>query len=677
MNNDNDGGTHLDKVFDSIQQKIDYLEQHIYEDYDLGLTYAKQKSLFKVWSPLAEKAVLNLYKTGDENEETLIEQIEMTRQEAVWQVEVERDLAGLFYTYTFTHNGKETETPDIYSKAVGVNGNRSAVVDLRETNPVGWNYDAPVRQTAITEAIIWETHIEDFSSDDKAGFTDEYRGKYLAFTESETVLAEDPEQPTGLNYLKQLGINYVHLLPAFDFENDELGDQYNWGYDPKNYMVPEGKYALNPSDPISRIREFKQMVQSLHQQQIGVVLDVVYNHTFTVDDGCFQRTVPDYYYRQNEDGYLTNGSGCGNETASERKMMRKYMIDSLIYWAQEYHIDGFRFDLMGLHDVDTMNAIRQAFNDAGMEDVILYGEPWNAGSVELHEPNIPADKFHVQSLADGIAIFNDEFRDSIKGPVFDAQKGAFLQGANGYKDSAFMNGDLIGSLLANTQVEVGDFSLPDGKDWARTPSQVVNYASAHDNLPLYDKLVASIRHDNKYSRREDVIQLNKLNAALLFTAQGGIFLQAGEEFGRTKFGDDNSYHSPIDVNKLHWTRAAGNKDLVDYYKGMIEIRKAYPPLRDATTKTAEQTHFTALKENVIAYTIPNLIEDQPKWKQLAVIVNTSMHPESIVLNSAHPLPEAWTIIANRHTAGLESLGVHVGQKLLINPREVLILAAEE
>lgn len=667
------------KTFESIQQKISYLEEQACEYADLGLTYTTETSTFKVWSPLAKNVTLNLYETGDESDHSLIEQIDMTQEQNIWKTSVDRDLNNLFYTYHLTHSdGTEKETPDIYSKAVGINGNRSAIVDLNRTNPDAWENDEPVRQSSITDAVIWETHVEDFSYDENAGFKTDYRGKYLAFTETETFLNGDPssETPTGLNYLKELGINYVHLLPAFDFENDEQGTEYNWGYDPKNYMVPEGKYSSDPSNPSARIKEFKQMVQSLHNQQIGVVLDVVYNHTVTFDDSCFQMTVPDYYYRQNEQGDITNGSGCGNETASERKMMRKYMIDSLLYWAEEYHIDGFRFDLMGLHDVDTMNAIRQAFNDAGMEDIILYGEPWNAGSVEIHEPNIPADKFHVGELAAGIAIFNDEFRDSIKGPVFDAYKGGFLQGANGFEDSAFMNGDIVGSLLANTQLEVGDFSLPDHKDWARNPAQVVNYSSAHDNLPLYDKLIHSMRKDSNFDRDEEVIQINKLNAALLMTAQGGIFMQAGEEFGRTKFGDENSYNSSIEVNQLNWSRVQENKDLVDYYRGMIEVRKAYPPLRDHTNQTAEKIHFTGLRENILAYTIPNVIEENPKWKQMAVIMNTSWTPETIELHSSLPMPEEWTIIANRHTAGLESLGVQVGNELLINPREVLILVSE-
>ncbi|WP_413527153.1 type I pullulanase [Marinilactibacillus psychrotolerans] len=669
----------MEKTFDSIQEKIHYLEEHACENETLGVTYSQKSSLFKVWSPLAKQVTLNLYETGNEKDNSLIEQIEMTQENNVWKVSVDRNLNSLFYTYKILHfDGKETETSDIYSKAVGLNGNRSAIVHLENTNPINWNNDKPVRQTSITDAIIWETHIEDFSSHENGGFSQEYRGKYLAFTEENTYLYgyATSEIPTGISYLKDLGINYLHLLPAFDFENDEQSTQYNWGYDPKNYMVPEGKYATDPNDPTVRIKEFKQMIQSLHNHNIGVVLDVVYNHTFTYDYSCFTRTVPDYYYRHNEQGELTNGSGCGNETASERKMMRKYMIDSLIYWAKEYHIDGFRFDLMGLHDVDTMNHIRQAFNDAGMEDIILYGEPWNAGSVEIYEPNVPADKYHLGELVEGIAIFNDEFRDSIKGPVFDAQKGGFLQGANGFEDSAFMNGDIIGSLLANTQIEVGDFRLPDDKNWSKNPSQIINYASAHDNLPLYDKLVKSLRKDDTYERDEELIQINKLNAALLMTAQGGIFMQAGEEFARTKFGDDNSYQSSIEVNRLDWYKVQENKDLVDYYKGMIEIRKAYPPLRDQTNQTAEKIHFTELRENILAYTIPNIIEKNPKWKQMAVIMNTSWTPEMIELHSDLPLPEEWTIIANRHTAGLDSLGVQVGHELLINPREVLIFVSE-
>ncbi|MER2063068.1 MAG: type I pullulanase, partial [Alkalibacterium sp.] len=574
----------------------------------------------------------------------------------------------------FIHYEEEVEAADIYSKAVGLNGDRSAILDLSETDPENWSEDTYSGVSSITEAIIWEIHIEDFSSDEQADFSSKHRGKYLAFTEDDVTVNGDTSQSAGSTYLKELGINYVHLLPAFDFENDETSPAYNWGYDPKNFMVPEGKYASDPGDPISRIKEFKTMVSHLHQQGIGVILDVVFNHTDKTDDSWFQLTVPDYYYRQDHHGNFTNGSGCGNETASERRMMRKYIIDAVLYWAEEYHIDGFRFDLMGLHDVDTMNTLRQTLDEHGHSDVLLYGEPWNAGSVAIYEPNKPADKFHVGELVDGIALFNDEFRDAIKGPVFDERAGGFLQGANGYEHSSYSTRDLVASILANTQSDVGRFRLPEEKQWARNPAQVVTYSSAHDNLTLYDKLIKSTQAEPDYRRDETVIQLNKINAALLFTSLGGIFMQAGEEFGRTKFGDENSFKSSISINKLDWGLTQKNKDLLAYYKGMIAIRKAYAPLRDASNKTGEAITFSQMNENMLAYTIPNTLE-KGDWTMLAVIVNTTLHPQVVELKSSYPLPDEWTILANRHSAGLNSLGMIKGHRVSINPREVLVLKA--
>ncbi|EXJ23021.1 Glycogen debranching enzyme [Alkalibacterium sp. AK22] len=655
-----------------LELRIPYLEDRLYEKNDLGLNYHQNYSTFKVWSPLAKEAWLCLYDSADALDP--VRKLRMTARENVWSIKVSDDLNGYFYTYVFVHDKKEVETADLYSTAVGLNGDRSAIINLSDTDPEGWQEDYFDQVDAITEAIIYEVHVEDFSSDEAADFNPDFRGKYLAFTETGVTVEGVSDQPAGLDYLTDLGINYVHVLPAFDYQNDEESNAYNWGYDPKNYMVPEGKYATDPADPTARIREFKAMVASLHARGIGVILDVVYNHTFDLGRSAFQKTVPDYYYRQNQDGSPANGSGCGNETASERRMMRKYIIDSLMYWIEEYHIDGIRFDLMGLHDVQTMNLLRETLNANGHEKVLIYGEPWNAGSVAIFEPNKPADKYHVGELADGIAIFNDEFRDAIKGPVFDAGQGAFLQGANGREGSAYSNSDLIASILANTQQHVGRFSLPQEKNWARTPAQVVTYASAHDNLTLYDKLVASRTDRSSYGRNVELIQLNKINAALLFTSLGGTFFQAGEEFARTKAGDENSYRSSININQLDWRRAYDNKDLRNYYKGMIQIRRHYRPLQDRTNKTGDNITFSQLRENVIAYTIPNT-SGEGDWSIMAVIANTSDHSDWVELKSSFPLPDEWTILANRHTAGTRSLGTVIGNLLLINSKEVLVLVA--
>lgn len=658
----------------SLEEKLAYLESKSYSGNDLGVTHTKKQTTFKVWSPLAEKVEVNLYQTGDSNENSFIQSYPLTHENNVWVTQLMGDFEHTFYTYTITVGGKSNETIDIYAKAAGVNGNRGAIIDFDKTHPENWSEDNPVTQRHITDAFIWEVHVADFSSDENSGISPENQGKYLAFTENGTTYKNEAEFATGIEHLKELGVNYVHLLPVFDFENDEKGSDYNWGYDPKNYNVPEGRYSSDPRDPSARIREFKQMVQSLHAQNIGVVLDVVYNHTLETEASSFNLTVPDYYYRQTETGEFANGSGCGNETASDRNMMRKYIIDSILYWATEYHLDGFRFDLMGLHDIETMNAIRTALNENGLQQVILYGEPWDAGSNEIKEPNMAANKANTAHFMDGIAIFNDDFRDSMKGSVFDAANGGFLQGWNG---GSTFDTDAIASICANTIGAAGAAYEIADKTWARTPAQAVTYNSAHDNLTLYDKLASSLLGETDYQRDDLLIQVNKLAAATLFTSQGGLFMQAGEEFGRTKFGDENSYISSIDVNRLDWSLSATNQDLVAYYRGLWQIRHRYAPLRDSTEQTAKAMTFSRDGiENLIAYTIPNKdAAGDGDWQWMAVILNSSTADQEVVLEGQMELPEKWTVVANKDIAGLKGLGTIEGNSITIEPRSALILVS--
>ena len=666
----------LDQI-ETTKKKIDYLEKHTYTNSDLGMHFYKGTYTFKVWSPLAKGVFLKIYKTGIIGEDTLLKKIPMIHKDNVWSLSLEEDLNGLFYTYEFNHGEYLTEAPDLYSKAVGLNGDRTAIIHLEDTNPNNWENDQHVMQKYITDAIIWEVHIEDFSSDGASGIRPEYQGKYLAFTEENTTLYESGDFPTGLDYLSQLGINYVHLLPVFDFDNDEEDKQYNWGYDPKNYNVPEGKYSTNPRDPKARIKELKQLIQSLHQKNIGVVMDVVYNHTYKTEDSWFQFTVPDYYYRQDEHGNFSNGSGVGNETASERTMMRKFMIDSILYWVEEYHVDGFRFDLMGVHDTETMNLIREHLDQHGYEHVILYGEPWAGGKLALNAPYKPADRNHVHDYSKRIALFNAEFRDSIKGDVFKERKGAFLQGANVERVSDFTNLDLVAAIMANTQMDAGEYHIPEHKVWARTPTEVINYSSAHDNLTLYDKLISSTESPTTQMRHEEIVEMNKISAAILFTSQGGVFFQAGEEFARTKYGNPNSYNASIAINHLDWSRANDYQDLVNYYKNMIAIRKAYAPLRDATKKTANMIYFKYLPENLIAYLIPNLIDDHSPWENLLVIANTSTQPHTIDLpKDKDEKAQRWKILANNKTADPSGIGYIFGPSIILGPREVYVLAIE-
>lgn len=662
----------------TILRHIDDLESRTYSGTDLGMTYRDGIYTFKVWSPSADEVSLYLYRTGSIEDDSFIERIPMSLENNVWVVSIDDDLEGLYYTYRFKHQEAESEAPDLYSKAVGINGDRTAIIRLEDTNPEGWEYDNFVMQKNITDAIIWEVHVEDFSSDPHSGISSENRGKYLAFTEENTTLNSEGHFPTGLNYLSELGVNYVHLLPVFDFVNDEMDENYyNWGYDPKNYMVPEGKYASDPSDPKTRILEFKQLVQSLHSKNIGVVLDVVFNHTFHTEDSWFQFTVPYYYYRFDDYGNFSNGSGVGNETASERRMMRKYIIDALLFWVEEYHIDGFRFDLMGVHDTETMNAIREALDERGYEDVILYGEPWAGGELALKNPYTPADQNHVRDYSERIALFNAEFRDAVKGHVFLDRDAAFLQGANNENTSSFKNIDLIAAIMANTQRDAGEYKIPEYKTWARVPTEIVNYSSAHDNFTLYDKLVLSTEGPIDYNRNERLITMNKINAALLFTSQGAIFFQAGEEFARTKYGNDNSYKAPIEINQLDWSRAEENKDLVAYYQEMIKIRKEYAPLRDATKRTADMIYFKNLPENVISYTVPNMYANISRWENILVMANTSEKPYT--LNMPRDRDDnicKWTILADNKQASIEGLGDFYQREITLEPLEVYIFALE-
>lgn len=660
-------------------ERIAFCEQHAYSGNDLGLRVSGNKYIFKVWSPTAEKVTLNLYRQGSLASTELYAQYVMKPEDhGIWTITLDKDLKGLYYTYTFSHpmaGYEEVEAPDLYSRAVGLNGDRTAIIDWSKTHPKDWENDKYVHVDSITDAIIWEVHVRDFSADVKGGFSPDYQGKYLAFTELGTSLYRAGEFSTGLDYLKKLGINMVHLLPIFDQDNDELSDEYNWGYNPKNFMVPEGQYATDPANPISRIKEVKQMIQSLHQAGIGVVMDVAFNHTYETEHSWMQYTVPDYYYRQTRDGQFSNGSGVGNETASERQMMRKYMIDSILYWAEEYHIDGFRFDLMGLHDTETMNQIRKALDQAGLEKTILYGEPWMGGTSGLTE-GIHADKDHVGDFSERIAIFNDEFRDAIKGQVFNQRDGAFLQGWNDAQNGSFKDKDLMAAITANTVSQAGAISWNPSKAWARSPQEVVNYSSAHDNLSLYDKLVLAFGRDPNYERQEDIIARNKINAVVLMTAQGAIFMQAGEELGRTKFGNENSYNAPLSINQIDWARAKVNEDLVDFYRGMIAIRKMFTPLRDKTKQTAESMVFIDLPENALAYKILNVTDPHCPWREMLVAVNTGHHPVLIDLNAGareNNDPAEWTLLATHQQAGVESLGIIYGYELIVNPLESYVL----
>ena len=542
-------------------ESVEFEQEYTYEKSDLGAVYSESSTCFKVWAPTAKQVFLKLYKSGDSNHQDLIskEQMFLTNQ-GVWELNKLGDYDGIYYTYYLIQEDEEVETIDPYAKACGANGIRGMVVDLKKTNPKGFDQDATfVRQSKTP--IIYELHIKDFSYDKNADFPEEVRGKYLAFEKEQVTLCKESSFPVGIQYLKELGITHVHLLPAFDFASiDETGgsDQFNWGYDPCNFNIPEGSYATDVQDGHVRIREFKQMVMALHRAGLGVIMDVVYNHTYDTDS-CFQKTVPYYYYRQHEDGSFSNGSGCGNETASERVMFRKYMLDSIMYWAKEYHIDGFRFDLMGLHDIQTMNEIRDRL-DSISRDILMYGEPWTAGESPMGKEALPAVKANVHLLHPRISIFLDNTRDVIKGSVFDGKEPGFING----------NGKLIHEIphVLNAWCDGGgDFS-------PRKESQIISYVSAHDNYTLFDKLlISTMKYPDFLGTNKETLSLNRLSAVLIFTAKGIPFFQAGEEFARTKEGEENSYNLSPSLNQLDWKRTKKYKCLVDYYKGLIQIRQ--------------------------------------------------------------------------------------------------------
>lgn len=649
------------------ESSVAELDKLAYSGDDLGATYTKEATTFKVWSPTADKIQVLLYATGSDDEENSrylsVTDMEYDESTGVWTAVIEGDLLNKYYTY-YVYNGKKgKETVDIYAKAVGVNGDRGMIVDLASTNPDGWEEDAHVSVDNQSEAIIWEVSVKDFSSDPSSGISEENRGKYLAFTETGTTLDSNGYTSTGIDYLKELGVNYVQLMPVFDFGSiDESSSegQFNWGYDPKNYNVPEGSYSSNPYDGNVRINEFKQMVQALHDNGIGVVMDVVYNHTYEGAKSWFNITVPNYYYRFTESGTWSNGSGCGNDTASEHAMFRKYMVDSVVYWATEYHIDGFRFDLMGLHDVDTMNAIRAALdNIEGGDKILMYGEGWSLDT-SAEPGTVLATQQNMSELDARIGAFNDGIRDGIKGSNFDASEGGYIQVGEG-----------------TSKVKSG-ITAETNNSWAKLPTQTVTYASCHDNYTLWDKLVATSGSFDDYTKRnESLVAMNKLSAAITLTSQGVSFFLSGEEFARTKKGDENSYKSSVTLNQLDWTRRSEYNDLVQYYAGLIEIRKNYAPFTDATGVSAKSiTFLNDLPKNVIAYTMRNNLTVGEQWDQAALIFNPTSDDVDITLNEGDR-PDEWVVVVDGDSAGLDGLSVITDGTVTVKAGTAMMLVDKE
>ena len=664
------------KTFASVPELAAYYSsaefESVYTYYgnDLGARVTSRGVTFKVWSPAAESIEVNLYKTGTDQEKGArflgaYPLHQDTDYPGIWKTSLKGHLACLYYTYSITIGGQTQETADVYAKSCGVDGRRSMIIDLPSTNPRGWLEDHYKFTGSNTQAIVWETHVRDFSYAHTSGM--QHRGQYLAFTENGTTVMGDGIHPTGVDYLKQLGITHVHLLPCADYATQSTynihSDAYNWGYDPLNYNCPEGSYSTDPYHGAKRVREMKQMILALHRAGIGVILDVVYNHTYYSDKSFQHLTMPYYYHRTMPDGSFANASGCGCETASDRSMMRLYMLDSIRYWAQEYHVDGFRFDLMGIHDVETMNEIRAMLDDLNNgKSYILYGEPWYALPPVMPKWAHPADMAHRDELAEGIAVFSDATRDAIKGSAFNVNDLGFINGGKGFE----------GRIVSAVKGQVRDPAK-------QRPTRTVTYASSHDNYTLWDKISLTIRGDGSGYDDPEMIRLavNKLSAAIVLTSQGMPFFQSGEEFGRSKYSIENSYNSDTTINELRWQRTISFKELVDYYKGLIRIRKSFSPFSDPTSKALSSITFCQASDQVVAYTIKGQKKGEPRM--MAVCFNASNEGKWVDLKNGQkePVCTQWRVLANETSAGTKTLSEVSGTRLFVYLRGVLIAASEE
>lgn len=642
-------------------------------DGDLGAIYSKDKCKFILWAPTAENVQLALY--GDNGYDFDCEAKEVyTMSKGIngtWIVEINGDFNGQFYNYLININGKISEVVDPYAKAVGVNGNRGMVIDLNTTNPEGWEKDTKPELKSATDSIIYEAHVRDLSIDETSGISNEYKGKFKALTIWDSCIPGTTVK-TVVNHIKDMGFTHIHLLPAFDFgsidENKLEQPQFNWGYDPKNYNVPEGAYSTNPYLGDVRIKEFKEMVKALHEAGIRVVMDVVYNHTYNLDS-CLNNAVPGYYYRQDENGEYSDASACGNETASERYMFRRYMVDSVVYWAKEYHIDGFRFDLMGIHDIETMKLIREELNKID-SSIIMYGEGWTGGSSPLKEELAALKKNTYKFDKLQIAAFSDDCRDGVKGHVFYDEETGFVNGKDGLEETIKF------AVVASTHHKDIDKEniVYSNEFWANEPYQTINYASAHDNYTLWDKLQISTPNCTE----EELIAMNKLIAGIILTSQGISFVHAGEEMARTKEDEEgklveNSFESSDKVNKIYWDRKVKYKDLFEYYKGLISLRKEYKAFRMNTNEEIkENIHFLKKgvnfsENNLVAYIIDAKNIDI-KCEKIAVIINANNKDVDVELEESN-----WHVMVDEKTAGNEIIETIKDSKVNVSRKSIKVL----
>ena len=623
-----------------------YLTKEFEDKYNyegsLGAKVDERGTVIRLWSPIAESVDLRLYDNGSTGEAETIIPMKLCDR-GVWEYAVNENLSGKYYDFVLKIKGKTNISTDPYAKAYGVNGKRSMIIDLNTTNPIGWGEDkAPLKGA---EDIIYELHVKEFSYDENAGFPENVRGKYKAFTVDNTTLRNEGKLPTGLNYIKELGVSHIQLLPVYDFASvDEAGgeDGFNWGYDPLNYNVPEGSYASDAARGEVRIREFKEMIQAIHKKGLRVIMDVVYNHTFSLDN-ALQNSMPYYHYRLDAKGELSDGSACGNDIASEMPMTEKYIIDSVLYWCEEYHIDGFRFDLMGLLTVDLMNKVQKALDEAyGRGEKLIYGEPWTAAKTHMEKGAKGAVKDNVKLLDENIGIFSDDIRDSIKGHVFYDEVAGFVNG----------------NLKQTDKIEEGLTSF------GLSPNHIISYVSCHDNHTLWDKL--TITTGDEAERRKQ----NKLAAAIYMSCQGRVFIYSGEEYLRTKNGEHNTFNMPIGLNKMDWELTEKNKDMVSFYKELIGLRKEMTGLCDKS-KTAKDNITTFVKEEgLLGVKVANKETSlvKPVYKEALIIFNANKEEKTITL------PEGkYKLLINTVKKNNERDDILVSDKIKINGITALFL----
>ena len=607
--------------------------------------YSPKETTFQLTtSPDVKKVNVLLSDTDSDNPaEQMIKQMKHVGA-GKWKLTVKSDLKGKYYLFSVYNNAQPDNTPGIFAKAVGVNGKRGAIVDLRE----GWEKDLRPPMSSPTDIVIYEMHHRDFSVDISSGLKN--KGKFLALTE-----------PKAIEHLQRLGVNAVHILPSYDYasvdESKPDVPQYNWGYDPLNYNVPEGSYSTDAATPTTRIREFKQMVQALHKAGIRVILDVVYNHTFDINGSNFQKTYPDYFYRKTAEGKYSDGSGCGNETASEKPLMREFMKESVEYWVKEYHIDGFRFDLMGVHDIETMNEIR-AMVDKIDPSIYIYGEGWSAGSCAYPQEKL-AMKAHAKQL-DGIGAFSDEMRDALRGPFSDDHKGGFLIGEPNQEESIKFG--IVGAI-AHPQIDMTKVNYS-REAWTNEPSQMVAYVSCHDDMCLTDRLRATM----PYITDDELIRLDLLAQTAVLTSQGVPFILAGEEMLRDKKGVHNSFRSPDSINRLDWNNLKRYPQVFDYYAGLIALRKAHPAFRmGKADEVRKNLEFVDAPKGVVAFRLKNNAGGDA-WQNIYVVLNSQKTPQSVKVAEG-----SYTKVVANGKVNAEGLGLISGSTLTVAPQSALIV----